>query len=42
MLIVFCLPGLNPVNSETLNIASVDLGVVVVYALGFWVISARK
>ena len=42
MLIVLCLPEINPVNSKTLNYASVALGVVVVYALGFWVISARK
>jgi len=42
MLIVFCLPGLNPVDSQTLNYASVGFGVVLVYALGFWVISARK
>jgi hypothetical protein len=43
MLIVLCLPEINPVNSKTLNYAPVALGVVVVvYALGFWVISARK
>ena len=42
MLIVLCLPEVNPVNSKTLNYAPVALGVVVVYALGFWVISARK
>jgi hypothetical protein len=42
MLIVLCLPELNPVNSKTPNYAPVALGVVVVYGLGFWVISARK
>ncbi len=42
MLIVFCLPELNPVDSKTLSYASVGFGVVLVYALGFWVISARK
>lgn len=42
MLIAFCLPGLNPVDSKTLNYTSVAFGVVLVYALGFWVISARK
>jgi len=42
MLIVLCLPELNPVNSKTLNYTPVAFGVVLVYALGFWVISARK
>ena len=42
MLIVLCLPELNPINSETLNYTPVAFGVVLVYALGFWVISARK
>jgi hypothetical protein len=40
--IVFCLPELNPVNSQTLNYAPVAVGIVLTYALGFWVISARK
>jgi hypothetical protein len=40
--IVFCLPELNPVNSQTLNYAPVAVGIVVTYALGFWVISARR
>jgi hypothetical protein len=40
--IVFCLPELNPVNSQTLNYAPVAVGIVITYALGFWVISARR
>jgi hypothetical protein len=40
--IVFCLPELNPVNSKTLNYAPVAVGIVLTYALGFWVISARR
>lgn len=40
--IVFCLPELNPVNSQTLNYAPVAVGIVVTYALGFWAISARR
>ncbi|KAI0044576.1 APC amino acid permease [Auriscalpium vulgare] len=40
--IVFCLPELNPVNSQTLNYAPVAVGIVVTYSLGFWLISARK
>jgi hypothetical protein len=39
--IVFCLPELNPVNSQTLNYAPVAVGIVLTYALGFWAISAR-
>ena len=43
-----CLPlhisltQVNPVNSQTLNYAVVAVGIVVVYALGFWILSARK
>jgi len=40
--IVFCLPELNPVNSQTLNYAPVAVGIVVAYSLGFWLVSARK
>ncbi|KAI0288599.1 APC amino acid permease [Russula brevipes] len=39
--IVFCLPELNPVNSQTLNYAPVAVGIVLVYSLGFWIVSAR-
>ncbi|KAI0268565.1 APC amino acid permease [Russula aff. rugulosa BPL654] len=40
--IVFCLPELYPVNSQTLNYAPVAVGIVISYALGFWAISARR
>ncbi|KAH9995321.1 APC amino acid permease [Russula vinacea] len=40
--IVFCLPELNPVNAQTLNYAPVAVGIVLAYALGFWVVSARR
>ena len=37
--VVFCLPELNLVNSQTLNYAPVAVGIVLTYALGFWAIS---
>ncbi|EIW74256.1 APC amino acid permease [Coniophora puteana RWD-64-598 SS2] len=40
--IVFILPQANPVNSQTLNYAIVAVGIVIVYSVGFWLISARK
>ncbi|TFY58151.1 hypothetical protein EVG20_g8263 [Dentipellis fragilis] len=40
--IVFVLPELNPVNSQTLNYAIVAVGIVLTYSLGFWLVSARK
>ena len=40
--IVFCLPELNPVNSQTLNYAPVAVAIVVTYSLGLWFVSARK
>jgi len=40
--IVFCLPQVNPVTSQTFNYAPVAVGIVLFYSLGFWVISARK
>ncbi|KAI0795906.1 APC amino acid permease [Abortiporus biennis] len=40
--IAFILPQINPVNSQTLNYAIVAVGIVITYALGFWLISARK
>jgi flagellar biosynthesis protein FliQ len=39
--IVFCLPQLNPVNAQTLNYAPVAVGIVLTYALVFWILSAR-
>ena len=40
--VVFCLPQLNPVNSQTFNYAPVAVAIVVVYSLGLWIVSARK
>ena len=40
--VVFLLPQVNPVNSQTLNYAVVAVAIVVAYALGFWFLSARK
>lgn len=40
--IVFILPQLNPVNSQTLNYAIVAVGIVLTYSIGFWFISARR
>ncbi|EKM76340.1 hypothetical protein AGABI1DRAFT_45138 [Agaricus bisporus var. burnettii JB137-S8] len=40
--VVFILPQVNPVNSQTLNYAVVAVAIVVLYSIGFWFISARK
>lgn len=40
--ILFMLPQINPVTSETLNYAPVAVGIVMVYSLGLWLISGRK
>ncbi|KAL1760636.1 amino acid/polyamine transporter I [Schizophyllum commune] len=40
--IVFVLPTINPVNSQTLNYAPVAVGIVITYSVGFWLLSARK
>ncbi|KAI0684330.1 amino acid transporter [Earliella scabrosa] len=40
--IAFVLPQANPVNSQTLNYAAVAVGVVLVYSVGFWLVSARR
>lgn len=40
--VVFILPQANPVDSQTLNYAIVAVGIVTVYSIGFWLISARK
>jgi len=40
--IAFILPQVNPVTYQTFNYASVAVGIVLVYSIGFWFISARK
>jgi hypothetical protein len=35
--IVFCLPELNPVDSQTLNYTPVAVGIVLVLVLGSWI-----
>jgi hypothetical protein len=34
--------NLQPVDSQTLNYSIVAVGIVLVYSIGFWMISARK
>jgi hypothetical protein len=40
--IAFILPELAPVDAQTLNYAVVAVGIVLVYSLGLWVVSARR
>lgn len=40
--IAFILPSLNPVNLQTFNYAIVAVGIVIIYSVGFWLLSARK
>ena len=40
--IVFCLPGQNPVNSQTLNYTPVAVGIVALWAFGSWFLWARR
>jgi amino acid transporter len=40
--IIFCLPELNPVNSQTLNYTPVAVGIIGVWCLGSWFLWARK
>lgn len=40
--IIFCLPELNPVDSQTLNYTPVAVGIIAVFAFGSWVLWARK
>jgi len=40
--VFFVLPSENPVNSQTFNYAAVAVGIVIVYSVGVWLISARK
>lgn len=40
--IVFCLPELDPVNSQTLNYTPVAVGIVALWAFGSWFLWARR
>ena len=40
--VVFCLPELNPVNSQTLNYTPVAVGIVATWAFGSWFLWARS
>ena len=40
--IVFCLPELNPVTSQTLNYTPVAVGIVAAWAFGSWFLWARR
>ncbi|KAI6021042.1 amino acid/polyamine transporter I [Pisolithus marmoratus] len=40
--IAFILPQANPVDSQTLNYSIVCVGIVALYSVGFWLISARN
>jgi amino acid permease (GABA permease) len=40
--ILFMLPQVYPINRDTFNYASIAVGVVIVFAGGWWLISARK
>jgi len=40
--VIFCLPELNPVDSQTLNYTPVAVGIVVLWTFGSWFLWARK
>lgn len=40
--IIFCLPNVSPVTSQTLNYTPVAVGIVVVWAFGSWFLWARR
>ena len=40
--IIFCLPQLNPVNSQTLNYTPVCVGIIGVWCFGSWVLWAHR
>lgn len=41
LIVVFCLPGQNPVNDQTLNYTPVAVGIVALWAFGSWFLWAR-
>jgi amino acid transporter len=40
--IIFCLPELNPVNSQTLNYTPVAVGIIALWCVASWFLWARK
>lgn len=40
--VVFCLPTANPVTSQTLNYTVVAVGIITIFAVGSWVVWARR
>lgn len=40
--IIFCLPTANPVTSQTLNYTVVAVGIIAVFSLSAWILTARK
>ncbi|BBM98586.1 choline transport protein [Marchantia polymorpha subsp. ruderalis] len=40
--VLFCLPTVYPVKANTLNYTPIAVGGVMVFALGYWLLSARK
>lgn len=40
--VLFVLPTLAPVDTQTLNYAPVAVGIVLTYALGTWMLYARR
>lgn len=40
--IIFCLPNVNPVDSQTLNYTPVAVGIVLVGTLGSWFLWAHR
>ncbi|KAK4033730.1 amino-acid permease BAT1 [Parachaetomium inaequale] len=40
--VVFCLPTANPVTSQTFNYTAVAVGILTVFAVGSWVVWARR
>ena len=42
LIIVFCLPAQNPVDSQTLNYTPVAVGIVALWAFGSWFLWARR
>lgn len=40
--VIFCLPELNPVDSQTLNYTPVAVGIIAFFAFGSWFVWARK